>query len=474
MQRLQFVNKVARTTTTAAATRNFHTTVANKKNILQQEPVQFINDMKKAGIRRGYVIHNNKTKETTSSHPLFNEVAQVVTQDKRDFLGHEALFFEIGKRSDSLMAAFLHKTVRGAPQGGVRLWNYTTLEGMVRDGLRLSTGMSRKNAAAGLWWGGGKGIIVSNSQSEKLNFDDAKVRDAVFHDYGEFLTSLRGAYYGAEDVGLTPEDTARMFSKTRFMTCIPQSLGGSGNPSRSTGIGVVCAMESALDYLNMGSLKGKKVVIQGAGNVAGFMLDELLSKGVGKVVMSDISQRLIESRKQQYAQYKDVVEFRLAPADDNSILAEPCDILAPAALGGVLNSQSIPNIQCKIVCGAANNQLLDPVEHDHQLKQRGILYIPDYVANRMGIVNCANENYGYVKHPDPVIARHFGREWDNAIYNIVTQILKIAEKDQIPTGIAANMFADELCELSHPIWGHRSWDIIQGLVADKWAEQKQL
>lgn len=456
-----------------APQQRFYSVATPSSTLMSATPADFIKEMKKNGLRRAYIVHDSKNNTTQVSHPMFEQMAQTIVNDKRDFLGHEALFFEIGQRSNALLAAFIQKTKRGTPQGGVRLWHYNTMENVIRDGLRLSAGMGRKNALAGLYWGGGKGIIAKNSNSadeSQLNFEDPQVRDIVFQDYGDFLTGLRGAYYGAEDVGLTPADTARMFARTRFMTCIPQELGGSGNPSQSTGRGVVCGMEAGLDFLNKGdTLKGKTVVIQGAGNVAGFVLEDILSKGVGKVIMSDINAKLIEQRKQQFKDYANIIEFRLTSPDDNSILYEKCDVLAPCALGGILNSETIPKLNCKVVAGAANNQLLDPVEHDAALKERGIIYVPDYLLNRMGIVNCANENYGYVKN-DPMITRHFGREWENAIFNIALSVLSSAQKEGIPTGLAANKLADQLAEEEHPIMGHRAWSIIQGLITDKWAE----
>jgi leucine dehydrogenase len=439
------------------------------KDLLALEPSVFIQEMNKAGLRRAYLVFDSKNNTVQVSHPLFEQMAQSIVNDKRDFLGHEAIFIELGQQSNALLTAFIQKSVRGIPQGGVRLWHYNTIESVVRDGLRLSAGMGRKNALSYLWWGGGKGIIVKNSNNH-LNFEDPKVRDLVFGEYGDFLTGLRGCYYGAEDVGLTTEDTARMFKRTRFMTCIPEELGGSGNPSQSTGLGVVCGMEAALDFLNMGSLKGKKVVIQGAGNVANFILERLLQLEVGRVIMSDINEKIIAKRREQYKEYSKIVEFRLVPPEDNSILLEPCDIVAPCALGGILNGETIPKLNCKIVAGAANNQLLDPVEHDHLLKKRGILYVPDYLLNRMGIVNCANEGYGYVKN-DPMILRHFGRDWENSVYNIATSVFKNSQSQNIPTGIAAHMLADEYANQPHPIWGHRAWQIIQSLIADKWAEK---
>lgn len=149
-------------------------------------------------------------------------------------------------------------------------------------------------------------------------------------------------------------------------------------------------MNGALDFFNKGSVKGKKIAVQGLGNVASFMIEDLLRRGVGKVIATDIQEDVVNKAKERFKDHKNV-EISLVTPDDVSILSEPCDILAPCALGGILNSQTIPKIKAPIVCGAANNQLLDPVKDDQALKDRGITYVPDYVCNRMGIVNCANE-----------------------------------------------------------------------------------
>ncbi|MBC8069890.1 MAG: Glu/Leu/Phe/Val dehydrogenase [Deltaproteobacteria bacterium] len=379
-----------------------------------------------------------------------------MSADDRDMQRHEAAFFAIGARTGALMSAFVHATVRGQAAGGLRHWPYATVESLVRDGLRLSLGMSRKSALAGLWWGGGKGIIVRQSDA---SWRDRAYRHALYRDYGAFTTSLRGCYVTAEDVGTGPDDMASVFETTRHVTCVPPAVGGSGNPSHPTAKGVVCAMEAALDHLGRGSLEGKTIAMQGAGNVATFMIDELLARGVAKVVATDIStERCVElGARYPYG----TVEIRHVAADDDSIFAEPCDVFAPNALGGVLEPETIAKLRAPIVCGAANNQLADDRRDDRLLAERGIVYVPDFVANRMGIVNCANEQYGRLDH-DPGIERHFGREWDNAVYVVVRRVLERATTDNITTSAAANALADEACRVPHPIWGHRS----QAIIAD--------
>lgn len=210
--------------------------------------------------------------------------------------------------------------------------------------------MGRKNSLAGLWWGGGKGLIA---RTANMDVSNEEYRDLLFGEYGKFVTSLQGCYYGAEDVGLTEKDTFRMYKHSRFITCIPKAVGGSGNPSESTAKGTVTGMEAILHYLNpKDTLQGKKVVIQGAGNVASFMVQELLKRGVGKVIASDINTKVLEEAKKRFNDSR--LELVLTKPGDNSILEEPCDILAPSALGGILNDVTIPKIKSKIVCGAAN------------------------------------------------------------------------------------------------------------------------
>ena len=385
-------------------------------------------------------------------------LAAWMTADTRDVHRHEAVFLAVGPQTGALMAAFVHATVRGQAAGGLRFWPYARLEMFLRDGLRLSLGMSRKCALAGLWWGGGKGIVVRRKDAP---YQDADYRRTLYREYGAFTTSLRGVYITAEDVGSGPADMAAVFETTRFVTCVASEVGGSGNPSAATAKGVVCAMEGALDHLGRGTLVGKSVAMQGAGNVAGFMIDELVARGCTKIVATEISaERCAEVRARHPGT---VVEVRHARPDDRSIFAEPCDVFAPNALGGVLDPETIAMLRTPVVCGAANNQLLDDRRDDRLLAERGIAYVPDFVANRMGIVNCANEQYGSVG-VDPSIERHFGRTWDNAVFVVTKRVLARAARDGITTSMAANALADEAGRVPHPIWGHRGRAIIDGLL----------
>jgi len=224
-------------------------------------------------------------------------------------------------------------------------------------------------------------------------------------------------------------------------------------------------MEGALDYLGRGTLEGKKIAVQGLGNVATPMILRALERGVSQVIASDINPATIAESKKTFNGKP--VEIRQSQPGDNSILFEDADIAAPCALGGILNPETIPKIKAKIVCGAANNQLLDPSSDDQELARRGITYIPDFLANRMGIVNCANEMYGTLPN-DPAKERHFTRDWENSIFVMTHKILKTAEKDKSTTSVAANKVADQEMTKPHPIWPNRAWQITQSLVKDEW------
>ncbi|MEO1366897.1 MAG: Glu/Leu/Phe/Val dehydrogenase dimerization domain-containing protein, partial [Acidobacteriota bacterium] len=348
--------------------------------------------------------------------------------------------------------------------GGLLFWSYDSVEDLVRDGLRLSRGMGHKNALAGLWWGGGKGIIA---RRRDVDHRDPEVRRAVYADYGRFVSSLRGLYITAEDVGTTPADVARLFTTTRHVTCVPPAVGGSGNPSPLTARGVVVAMEAALHHLGRGELAGKTVAVQGLGNVSSFMVGELLDRGVARVIGTDLDGEVVESVRDRFAARADRLDLRRTEASDLSILAAACDVLAPNAVGGMLNPRTIPGIQAPLVCGAANNQLEDPERDAAALAGRGILYVPDFLANRMGIVNCANEQYG-VFEGDPAIEAHLARETPHGVFRRTLEVIERASQTGRTPADEAVRLADELMEELHPIWGHRGLQIIRRLVDEDW------
>ena len=397
-----------------------------------------------------------------SSHSQLQPLAEFIQSDPRDFMQHEGLFFQVASEYNTLQGAFVHRTVRGQAAGGVRYWDYPTLEDYLRDGMRLAKGMTRKNALAGLWWGGGKGVMARNPE---IDTADKEIRAYLYHEYGEFISSLRGCYVTAEDVGTSVKDMADVFSGTRFTTCIPPVLGGSGNPSVPTARGVVCGMEAALDFLDQGDLEGKTIAVQGMGNVGGPLIGFLLEKNVKRILAWDIDPDLVNRVKTKFSDKN--LEAAVMVRDDTSIFAVECDIFSPNATGAVLNPTTIPLIKAKIVCGAANNQLEDPVRDDLGLFRQNIRYIPDFLTNRMGIVNAANEQYGYVQD-DPLLERHLNKDWEHSIFQTTLQVLRKSSSTDTPTAEIAMRLADRLSLESHPIFGHRGRQIIASLVADNW------
>ncbi len=430
-----------------------------------QTPEAFAEHLTGLGLRRAHFIQEDGG-GLECSDPRLLPLAQSLLGNARDYDRHQAVFLEVGEQTGVLMGAFLHRTRRGQGIGGVRLWPYDSVAQFLSDGLRLSMGMGRKNALAGLWWGGGKGVIARAPSEQHLVMS---YRARLFQDYGRFITSLRGAYVTAEDVGTSPRDMAEIYKATRFVACAPESVGGSGNPSPATARGVVSAMEGALDQLGLGGLDGKVVAMQGVGNVGGCMLPLLFDRGVKRVVAAEVSAEAARAVQQAYGSER--LEVRLVPFGDREILAESCDILAPNALGGILNPESIPRLRCQLVCGAANNQLLDQTRDAATLAQRKIAYVPDFVANRMGIVNCANEQYGSIDD-DPAIVRHFDRSWENSVYRVTQAVLARAEVAGITSTQAANALADELAELPHPIFPDRTRAIVAALLREGWAKAR--
>lgn len=415
------------------------------------------------GVRRFWLVWDTDQRAVRASHSALQPLANRIAGLSRDFDEHEGVFVQREADTGVLFSAAIHRTVRGQGAGGVRLWRYERLLDLLVDGLRLSRGMTRKNALAGLWWGGAKGVI---GYPQGVDVQDPATRHVIYENYGRFITSLRGCYVTAEDVGTHERDMAAVHATTRFTTCIPAAIGGSGNPSIATARGVVKGMEAALAHLEMGGIESKTIAVQGLGNVSLPMIGELRELGADKVIASDIDPRRVAEASEVHGDWLDA---RLVDRGDNGILAEQVHIVAPCAVGGVLNEETIGTIKAPIVCGAANNQLADPLRDDRRLQRAGVLFMPDFLVNRMGIVNCADEQYGYADD-DERIERHLGRDWDNSIHRLSLAVLERAtETGSTPAEIARRM-ADRAAAEPHPIWGHRGQAIIRSLVESGWAE----
>ena len=412
----------------------------------------FLKVLEDSRIRRGYILFENG--EFRLSHKELEPI-RAFCELSHDFAGHEGVFIGREDGVDAVLTAFVHDTRRGLSQGGLRLWRYDTFADVVTDGLRLSQGMTRKNALAGLNWGGGKGIIPlpasAPSVEEFKTPAFAEQRRRLFEAYSSFVAGLGGVYYTAEDVGTQTRDMNLLLSRNRFTTCIGTELGGSGNPSAHTAWGVFRAMQAAwLHMRGTTDLRGVHVAVQGAGNVGAPLIEYLLQSGA-KVTISEVKQNIEKTR----ANYPGAVVLD----DSQSIFDVEADVFAPCALGKVLNADTIPRLKVQLVCGAANNQLLEP--HDaERLNERGIVYVPDYLCNRMGITNCADEWAGYLEEDV--------RRAAERVYPDTLRVLRHAKSLYISTAEAADRLADMAAAELHPVIGHRGRRIVDHLVRANW------
>lgn len=338
-----------------------------------------------------------------------------------DRRGHEQVVFCNEPKAGLHAIIAIHNTSLGPALGGTRMWTYVDTDEALRDVLRLSRGMTYKAAIAGLNLGGGKAVIIGDPNKDKT--------EALFRTYGRFVEGLGGRYITAEDVGTTVREMEWVRTETKYVTGISRALGGSGDPSPVTALGVFVGMKSCSQEVFGGdSLKGRKVIVQGAGNVASYLCRHLAKEGA-KIVVTDI----FEEKAKTLA--KSVKATFVKP---DKIFSIPADIFAPCALGGILNDETIPKLKVKIVAGGANNQLLDEKKHMKMLTDRHILYAPDYAINAGGLMNVANELEGY--REERALKQAEG------IYDILRAVFALAKAEKIPTSEAANKLAEARIE----------------------------
>jgi leucine dehydrogenase len=272
----------------------------------------------------------------------------------------------------------VHSTALGPSLGGLRIWNYSSEQEAIKDVLRLSRGMTFKNAISGLNLGGGKAVIIGDSREIKT--------EKLIRKFGEFVNRLNGTYITAEDVGVTTRDMELISKETKHVAGLPESLGGGGDPSPFTAYGVYLGMKAAAKIaFGTDNLSGKTVAVQGCGHVGKYLIERLAAEGA-KLVINDF----VEERAYQVAG-----EFGAEVVELNEIYDVNCDIYAPCALGATLNDNTIPRLKCAVVAGAANNQLADEEVHGQMLMDRGIIYAPDFLINAGGVINVYQEVIGY-------------------------------------------------------------------------------
>lgn len=342
--------------------------------------------------------------------------------------GHEQVVFFSDTSCNLKAIIAIHNTTLGPALGGTRMWPYANDEDALNDVLRLSKGMTYKAAVSGLNLGGGKGVIIGDPKKDKS--------EALFRSYGRFIESLNGRYITAEDVNISVEDIEHVFTETTNVTGVAKVHGGSGNPSPYTARGVFRGIEaSCLKVFGDRSVKGKVVALQGTGSVGGY-LGEILAETGAKIFFTDINEDNVK-------RFKDLVpeaEF-VAPEE---IYDVDCDIYAPCALGATVNDNTIERLKCKIVAGGANNQLAED-RHGDILKEKNILYAPDYLINAGGLMNVSIEFEGW---SDTKSTRMV-----DTIYDTTLRVFKLSEEQNIPVYKATNLLAEKRIEAIKQIKG---------------------
>jgi leucine dehydrogenase len=293
-------------------------------------------------------------------------------------LFHEHEQVAICHDRDSGLRAIIavHDTTLGPGLGGIRMWTYPSDDAALLDVLRLSEGMTYKNSLAGLPLGGGKTVVVGDPRTDKT--------PARFVALGGFIERLNGSYLAAEDVGTTTDDAELVATRTKHITGLPVARGGSGDPSPMTAWGVVCGIRAALAESREGDggLEGVHVAVQGLGHVGADVARHLLEAGA-RVTVADIYADRVQP----------LAELGAEEAQPDAVHAVECDVFSPCALGAVVNGTTLPEMRCRIIAGAANNQLADETMGD-ELQGRGILYAPDFAINAGGVINIGEELQG--------------------------------------------------------------------------------
>jgi leucine dehydrogenase len=334
--------------------------------------------------------------------------------------GHEQITYfyypEVGLKA----IVAIHSTVLGPALGGCRMRVYASEAEAINDVMRLSEGMTYKNSVAGLDLGGGKSCIIADSSM-------TKGREELFTKFGECLENLAGRYISAEDMGTNVKDVMTMKKKTSHVSGTALEDGGGGEPSPWTALGVFQGMLAVCER-KYGSkdLSGKHVTIQGVGHVGKYLAEHLIKAGA-KLTVCDVSSKNVEEISKK---------FKVNVVSSEEIYSVPCDIYSPNAIGQTVNKDTLKTLKCSIIAGAANNQLSDASVYE-MIKEKNIVYCPDFVINAGGVINCASESRkeGW--------SESWTRDKVNNIYNTIHQVLSRAEKENKFPEIIALQIAKE-------------------------------
>ncbi len=328
-------------------------------------------------------------------------------------MGHEQLVLAYDKSTGYRGIIAIHDTTLGPALGGTRFWNYASDEEAIIDALRLARGMTYKNAVAGLNLGGGKSVIIGDNRTTS--------REMIFRAHGRFVDSLGGRYVTAEDVGTGTLDMDFVHMETNYVAGLQNA---SGDPSPVTARGVFRAMQATAKFRwGSDSLSDKTVAIQGCGNVGYNLARELHAVGA-RLIVADIDAERVK---------RVVAETGARAVAVDEVLDQSADILAPCALGGGLNDETIPKLRVELVVGAANNQLLED-RHGDMIEERGITYAPDYVVNAGGVINVYGELAGWDR------TRSLRKA--DEIYQTILGVFEIARADGVTSHVAADRLAE--------------------------------
>ncbi|MDE1939667.1 MAG: Glu/Leu/Phe/Val dehydrogenase [Alphaproteobacteria bacterium] len=337
--------------------------------------------------------------------------------DSPDFDAHETVSFFNDKKTGLKCIIAIHSTALGPACGGTRVYPYAGVDAAMTDVLRLSRGMTYKNAIADLPLGGGKAVIIGDPAKDKS--------EAKLLAYAEAVNALGGRYVTAMDVGIKPADMPIIARGTKHIAGYDQPGKTGGDSGPTTALGVFVGLKAAVKHrLKVETTKGLTVAIQGLGKV-GMGLAKRLHEEAAKLVVSDINEDLVRRAV-------DAFGARVASPDD--IITAECDVLSPNAMGAILNEETIPRIHARVVAGGANNQLARD-EHGGMLAGRGILYAPDYAINGGGIIRVAGQIYGW---NDEEIERR-----TLVIADTLTAIFRRADEERVPTNVIADAMAVE-------------------------------
>lgn len=327
-------------------------------------------------------------------------------------LGHEQLVFCYDEPTGLKAIIGIHNTTLGPALGGTRMWNYTSEAEAITDVLRLSRGMTFKAAISGLNLGGGKAVLIG----------DPKLKNEAFlRRFGRFIDSLGGRYITAEDVNMKTSDMEYIAMESKYVTGLPEIRGGGGDPSPVTAYGTYLGMKAASKKAyGSDSLTGKKIAVQGIGQVGKYLVEYLIKERAEVFITDIFEDRLIQVAKETGAKV----------VDSSTIYDIDMDIYAPCALGATINDQTIDRLKCKVIAGAANNQLQDEEKHGKILLEKGIIYAPDFLINAGGLINVYAEFLGGYNREETY-------KKADRIYDICTSILDKSEKENISAQQAA-------------------------------------